>query len=508
MVELNIKTEPARVSGRPVPPGPCSVVIFGVSGDLAKRKLLPALCALANDRLLPEQFALLGFGRSEIDAAELARSVSGDSAGRLLRQEGARPDDATVARLVSGMRYVRGGYGDPESFLRLKAELAQADKEHGTQGNRLFYFAVPPSAFPTILDSLDKAGLIRDPADNAWSRLVVEKPFGRDLRDARALNQRMRSVLDESQIYRIDHYLGKETVQNLLVFRFANGIFEPLWNRKHIDHIQVTFAESIGVEGRGRFYEETGVMRDIVQNHLLQVLTLVGMEPPVTGDADSIRDQKVLVARSLRPISRQGVESDVVFGQYEGYRSERGVASDSVTPTFAAMRVFLDNWRWQGVPIYLRAGKALRRRMTEVAIQFQSIPVCVFGREQCERVAPNLLVIRIQPEEGIALRFALKQPGEPPNIVPANLDFRYRDAFGDSTPDAYVRLLLDAMRGDQTLFIRSDEVEACWAFADPILKAFEERPPSSLPAYAPGSWGPPCADALIERDDRRWTVSA
>lgn len=507
MIEIGLKTEPQGLIGHTARPGPCSVVIFGTSGDLARFKLLPALCALFNDGLLPENFALVGFGRSEVDVTELARSACEKPKGQMFANGAAKPPREAAEGLVSKMRYVRGNYDDPESFRRLKEELDHLDRERGTKGNRLFYLAVPPSAFPPIVDSLGRAGLVCDPEEERWSRVVVEKPFGRDLQSARELNHKARSVLDESQIYRIDHYLGKETVQNLMVFRFANAIFEPLWNRNHVDHIQITFAESIGVNGRGRLYEQIGVIRDIVQNHLLQVLNLVCMEPPITGDADNIRDQKVLVTRSLRPMDYRSAKRDVVLGQYEGYRREEGVAEDSVIPTFMGARVFLDNWRWQGVPVYLRAGKALQRRVTEVLIQFQTIPVCVFSRKQCDRIKPNVLILRIQPEEGIALRFGLKQPGEPPTIVPADLDFRYRDAFGAETPDAYVRLLLDAMRGDQTLFTRSDEVEAAWEFVDPILRAFEKDPPERLPAYDQGSWGPVCADALLRKDGRKWQIS-
>lgn len=496
MIELGMTAQASAAPGGAARPGPCAMVIFGASGDLSRRKLLPALGALARDGLLPRRFALAGFGRSAVDLGELAAPLENGAGG-----------GDPGARLARSMLYVRGDYGDPSAYRELAAELDALDARQGTGGNRLFYLAVPPSVFPKVLQGLKGAGLVYDPEDGRWSRVVVEKPFGRDLASARELNLLTRSILDESQIYRIDHYLGKETVQNLLVFRFANAIFEPLWNRRHVDHIQITFAESIGVEGRGSFYEEAGVVRDIVQNHLLQVLSLVAMEPPLSNDADNIRDQKALVFRALRPMDPVAARREAVMGQYRNYQEEKGVAPGSKTPTFAAMRVFLDNWRWQGTPIYLRAGKALPRRVTEVLIQFQRVPVCVFSREQCQRIQPNVLSLRIQPEEGIALRFGLKQPGEPPTIVPAHLDFRYKSAFGGGAPDAYVRLLLDAMRGDQTLFIRSDEVEACWAFCDPVLQAFESADGPGPETYEPGAWGPASAEELLCRDGRQWLVS-
>ena len=501
MVDVEMTAESHGVMGGPSRPGPCAVVIFGVTGDLAHRKLIPALYALDEQDLLPERFLLFGFGRKDVRVEAVAAEV-------LKRMEDSgtsvRPD--VWDRFAARMRYVRGDYGDPESFRRLKAALDAGDAEAGTEGNRLFYLSIPPSVFPEVVRSMDAAGLVYERTSPKWSRVVIEKPFGRDLESARALNLLTRSILTEKQIYRIDHYLGKETVQNILVFRFANAFLEPVWNRHYVDHVEITFAESIGVENRGAFYEEAGVIRDIVQNHLLQVLALMAMEPPVHGDGDCIRDQKVNVFRALRPMDRFTARRDVAFGQYEGYRGEKDVDPNSNTPTFVALRTFVDNWRWQGVPFYLRAGKALESRVTEVAIRFQTIPVCVFSPDQCQQVKPNVLLLRIQPEEGIALRFGIKQPGEPPRIVPASLDFRYAQAFDAETPEAYERLLLDAMRGDQTLFTRSDEVEACWAWCDPIVNYLETEPPEDFPNYPPGTWGPQASMDLPMRYGKGWEV--
>ena len=501
MIELEMKPSGQGVAGTAPRPDPCAVVIFGASGDLAHRKLLPGLYDLCAQGFLPEDFALYGFSRRSFTEDEFRESV------RSKIDEHARHGPASGEkwqRFARALRYVQGDYSRPDALTKLRQELDAADASQGTRGNRLLYLATPAKLFPAILRNINKAGLVCPPHGEPWSRVVFEKPFGSDLASAVELNRLTSEVLDESQVFRIDHYLGKETVQNIIVFRFANSIFEPVWNRSHVEHVQVTFAESIGVEGRGRFYDQTGVVRDIVQNHLLQVLALVAMEPPVDGSANALRDQKVQVFKALRPIEGAMVDKDVVGGQYVGYRDEPDVATDSVTPTFAAMRVFLDNWRWQGVPFYLRAGKGLKRRVTEIAIQFNRIPVCVFGRELCERVEPNVLVLRIQPSEGIALRFALKQPGQPPHIVPAALDFKYHEAFGVAPPEAYERLLLDAMRGDPMLFTRSDEVEACWRFCDPVLDRWKQKPPEDFPNYERGSWGPACADWLMAEDGRRW----
>jgi glucose-6-phosphate 1-dehydrogenase len=367
-------------------------------------------------------------------------------------------------------------------------------------GNRLFYLAMPPATFPSILRGLREAELLPPPGRGPWSRIVIEKPFGRDLSSARELNRLLAGVVDESQVFRSDHYLGKETVQNILVFRFGNSIFEPIWNRKHVDHVQITMAEEIGVERRGRFYDATGVLRDVVQSHLLQVLALCAMEAPATFKADDIRDEKFKLLRSIRPIG----EADVVHGQYRGYRGEEGVGPASRTPTYLAMRLHVDNWRWQGVPFYARAGKGLQRRTTEVAIQFQRIPFCLFGDEEvCQRIEPNVLTLRIQPDEGIALRFAAKAPGEDVSVGTVTMDFSYARSFERPAGEAYERLLLDAMRGDATLFARRDGDEQAWALATPVLEAWEGG--TAEPAfYERGSAGPREADELLRRDGRRW----
>jgi glucose-6-phosphate 1-dehydrogenase len=381
----------------------------------------------------------------------------------------------------------------------------------------MFYLAVPPSEFGVIVAGLRNAGLVEPPQaareGGSWTRVVVEKPFGQDLGSARVLNDTIASTFDESQVYRIDHYLGKETVQNLLVFRFANSLFEPVWNREHVDHVQITVAEDIGVEGRGKFYEQTGVTKDIVENHLMQLLCLTAMEPPISLQADAVRDEKVKVLRSLRPMERSLVQDNVVRGQYgrgfvrgdevPAYREEPDVAKDSRVETFLAMRVFVDNWRWGGVPFYVRAGKRMARRVTEIAIQFKKVPHTLF-RAPDGGITPNVLAMRIQPDEGIALRFTTKEPGQHTILRDVAMDFRYGSAFGSNTPEAYERLLLDAMRGEATLFTRRDEVEDQWAFIDRVFDAWRAEANSPPPTYASGSWGPDQADDLLARDGRRW----
>jgi glucose-6-phosphate 1-dehydrogenase len=415
-------------------------------------------------------------------------------------------DRAVWARLASAARFVPGEFDDPAGYQRLAQVLGELDLERGLQGNRLFYLAAPPGEFATILHRLKAAGLLHPPGEQPWSRVIVEKPFGRDFESARALNGLIASVLDETQTFRIDHYLGKETVQNILVFRFANSMFEPLWNRNFVDSVEICAAETVGVERRGKFYERTGVLRDIVQNHLLEVLSLVAMEPPTTGAADDIRTEKLKVLNALRDPWADTIVRDVVLGQYRGYRQEPDVAPDSVTPTYAALRVFVDNWRWQGVPFYLRAGKKLARRVTEVRLHLHPIPLSLFGRgDICERVDPNVITLRIQPDEGIQVRFSTKVPGLDMTVGSVSMDMSYREAFGGEPPEAYERLLLDAMRGDQTLFSRRDAVETSWAWITPILRHFEAAPPTGFPNYDPGSWGPVEAEAIPGRDRKCWS---
>ncbi len=473
----------------------CVITIFGITGDLAARKLIPALYHLARSGALPESFAIVG----------VSRSVGDDAALRQRLREGLEAHSRTGLEeplwkaFAERIYAVKGGVGDPDTYAQLEARSLQLDAEYELPGNRLYYMAVAPSIFGDILHGLKSAGLVLDPRQaEPWSRVIVEKPFGFDLETAQALNDLVAEVLAESQTYRIDHYLGKETVQNILVFRFANAIFEPLWNRNHIDFIEVTAAETLLVSNRGAFYDQTSVVRDIVQNHLLQILALVAMEPPVSLDSDHVRDAKVNAVRSLRPID---VDADVVFGQYAGYRDVEGVAPGSRTPTFVAMRLFLDNWRWHGVPIYVRAGKGMNARDTEVAITFKPAPGVLFGSQRSLR--PNRLILEIQPNDGVDLQFESKVPGEDVNIGHVTMKMRYAEAFSKPSGDAYERLLLDAMRGDATLFARRDEVEAAWALIDPVTAAYASGR-VAVESYEPGGTGPDGAEALVARDGREW----
>jgi glucose-6-phosphate 1-dehydrogenase len=485
---------------RAVGPPPCVFVVFGATGDLARRKLVPALYNLAAFGQLPAHFATLGCARRDWSADEFRARMRG-GVSEFSRTPLA---DATWDALAPRLDYVAGDFADPATYVRLRARLEAIDAECGTLGNRLFYLAVPPDEFPAILRGLQGAGLIVPPGGSTFSRVIVEKPFGRSLETARELNELVGSVLDESQTFRIDHYLGKETVQNIMVFRFANSMFEPLWNRKYVDHVQITAAETVGVGTRGKFYDSVGVLRDIVQNHLLEVLTLCAMEPPNSGHADDVRGEKLKVLRALRQPWSDTVPLDVVLGQYEGYRSEPDVAPDSRTPTFAAMRVFVDNWRWQGVPFYLRAGKCMKERVTEVSFFMQPIPLSLFGSgDLCEHVEPNVLTLRIQPEEGIQLSFSSKLPGHDFTVAPVVMDMKYVESFGGDPPEAYERLLLDAMRGDATLFSRRDAVETSWNWIQPILD-YHAADSALLPTYAADSWGPAAADRLIQGDRRQW----
>jgi glucose-6-phosphate 1-dehydrogenase len=506
---LHIETHPRE--GDPVfragRPDPCTVVLFGATGDLAQRKLFPALFELDRANLLPEHFAVVAFSRSTLD----------DNAFRDHVKEGLKKfartqplDEATWKRFAPRLEGISGGYDDPASFARLREKLEGVSQRHKTEGNQLYYLATPASTFPQILHGLAGAGLLpreERPHQKPWRRLVIEKPFGHDLESARELNRELSAVLDERQIFRIDHYLGKETVQNILVFRFANAIFEPLWNRQHIDHVEITAAEKIGVEGRGGFYDETGVIRDMVQNHLLQVLALCAMEPPVSFGAEDIRDEKNKVFRALRPLEGTDVARSVVAGQYEGYSQEKGVKPGSRTPTYVAMKMNVDSWRWSGVPFYLRAGKNLKKRMTEVSIHFKSVPVGLFSGEgaTCQRLQPNVLTLRIQPQEGIALSFESKVPGEDVSIAGVTMDFNYAESFQKPVPEAYERLLLDCMRGNATLFARQDSVEQAWSYVTPILRALESGEGGQVHTYAPGTAGPEAAAALLAKDGRRWT---
>ncbi len=489
------------------PPDPCAMAIFGATGDLTRRKLVPALFSLASEGQLPPGFSVVGCARRE-KSNEAFRAEMLDAVNQFSRS---RPvDSQTWDEFARGLFYVRGEFGDVDAYRRLAAFLKELDGERRTGGRYLYYLSTPPSQTSEILANLGRAGLNRT---SGWSRVVIEKPFGHDLETARALNREALEVFDEDQVFRIDHYLGKETVQNILVLRFANGIFEPLWNFKYVDNVQISVAESIGIEGRGAYFEEAGILRDVVQNHVLQLLCLTAMEPPVAFDANAVRDEKLKVLQALRPLDPEDVAGHVVRGQYgpgelagvkvPGYRQEPGVAPDSTVETYAALRVFIDNWRWAGVPFYLRAGKRLPKRSTEIAIAFRAVPHVLF-KGMAATDERNELVLRIQPDEGVSLQFGSKVPGPAIRVQPVVMDFRYGSAFVLEPPEAYERLLLDAMVGDSTLFTRHDEVEQAWTFVQPILDAWREGPPPSSPNYAAGDWGPKGADTLLESEGRRW----
>ena len=499
---------------------PCVVVIFGATGDLTRRKLLPALYRLAQQRLVPGEFAILATARQPLGDDEFRASMQA-----AVQEFG--PDDSldesAWQSFAKGVFYISGDFNDAELYQKLKTKLDDLDNEFETQGNRIFYLATAPDNFGLIATQLGQAGIARPKrnsqsektktaATKPWTRIIVEKPFGHDLESARALNKTLAAVFEENQIYRIDHYLGKETVQNLLVFRFANSIFEPLWNRQYIDHIQITNAETIGVEGRGAYYEKAGALRDMIQNHVFQVTSLIAMEPPASLSANGVRDEKIKAMQSVRPLPADEIDQFAVRGQYgpgtvlgdtvPGYREEPGVDPKSSTQTFATLKLSFDNWRWAGVPFYLRSGKRLQKQITEIAIQFKDVPHRLFTDSDSPLQA-NVLVIRIQPNEGISLRFGAKLPGQALRIRSVNMDFRYGSSFGVKPPEAYERLLLDCMLGDSTLYARRDMVERGWEIVTPLIEAWE-KPASDFPNYEAGSWGPQASFELIERDGRSW----
>jgi glucose-6-phosphate 1-dehydrogenase len=491
-------------------PDPCLVVLFGATGDLAHRKVVPALYQLWRTNLLPHEFIVICIGRRPYSSQDLRDEyrTSLEKYSRVL------PIDAAAWRSFAGrIFYEKLDFSDSVAFDHLATRLEKIDREQGNHGNHLYYLATQPSAFAEIVAQLGRVGLDHERHDGGWRRIVIEKPFGHDLQSAIRLNREVGKVFRESQVYRIDHYLGKETVRNLLVFRFGNGIFEPIWNRRHIDHVQITVAESIGVENRGAFYEETGATRDFLQNHLLQLLSLVAMEPPATFEANPLRDEKVKVMRAVSEMVPERVRSDIVRGQYgpgwvegrgvAGYRQEPEVDAESETETFIAARLEIDDWRWGGVPFYLRSGKRLPKRSTEIAIQFKDVPHRLF-RDSSVEPEPNLLAMRIQPDEGIMLRFAAKVPGLGIDVRSVNMDFTYGSAFTVDSPDAYETLILDALLGDAALFTRADEVEAAWSIVTPIIETWASDDPPDFPNYEAGTWGPASAHALLARDERRW----
>ncbi len=495
-------------------PEPCVMVILGATGDLAHRKLIPSLYNLEVDHLLPHGFTVVGFARQD-QHQESFRDDMRHAVDEYSRYAPIQPQ--VWDSFAQGLFFQPADFGDPECYRKLVDVLKKVDEERGTQCNRIFYLAVPPTVVAVISEMLGKSGLVTPNASGErWTRVVVEKPFGRDLQSATTLNADLHKVFNENQIYRIDHYLGKETVQNILVFRFANGIFEPVWNRAFIDNVQITVAEDIGIDRRGGYYETAGALRDMVQSHMMQLLTLTAMEPPVSLHPDAIRDEKVKVLRAVDRYTPALVERDVVRGQYgpgwvggkevEGYRSEAGVAPDSETETYVALKVFVDSWRWAGTPFYLRTGKRLPKRETEIAVTFKRAPLALFQEisQDTEALAPNTLAMQIQPDEGISLRMVAKVPGQGMQIQPVDMDFLYGASFSRQSPDAYERLLLDVMLGDSTLFTRKDEVEEEWSIVTPILDAWQQQRPPHFPDYEAGTWGPEAAVKLIERDGRHW----
>ncbi len=512
MATIQMSVRPEDLSqvpkGKERIPEPGIMVIFGASGDLTKRKLLPALFHLQQAGLLPATFSIVGVARRP-----LGDEFAADMREGILEFGDVDPGDPRLDRFIQQISYFPLNFDDPADYAGLKAELDRIDKEKNIGGNRLFYLATAPEFFAGIVENLGTQGMAQP--ERGLAAVVIEKPFGHDLDSARQLNHQVNAVFQESQVFRIDHYLGKETVQNLLVFRFANGIFEPIWNRNYIDNVQITVAETLGVEGRGPFYEKAGALRDVVQNHMMELLSLVALEPPASFEAESVRREKLKVWQAIPPVPilnavRGQYGPGIIDGQHVvGYRGEERVSPQSGTETYAAVRLLVENWRWAGVPFYLRAGKRLKKRATEISIEFKQPPLLIFNRLMsagpCQEIQPNLLTIRIQPDEGIALRFGAKVPTTPQMAVcPVNMDFDYEAAFGKSTANGYERLLLDAMLGDQTLFAHRDGVETNWALYTPILQAWAAKNPEVFPNYFAGSWGPECSDHLLEHSGHTW----
>jgi glucose-6-phosphate 1-dehydrogenase len=488
-------------------PTPNILVIFGASGDLTHRKLVPALYHLMCDGMLPENFAMIGFARkantNEGYRADMRRTIEQFARSRPI-------DEAVWAKFERILHYQQGDYSTGEDYLKLAERLNAIDAAHGTQGNRLFYVATPPEVYSAITEHIGLTAALKP--EGCWSRVIIEKPFGMDMESARKLNDHVHRFFDEQQIFRIDHYLGKETVQNILVFRFANGIFEPIWNRNYIDHVQITVAENIGIGNRGSYYEKSGVIRDIVQNHGLQLIALTAMEPPIELDALSVRNEKVKVLKAMRVDDTSG--DGTVRGQYgpgkvdgqvvSGYLQEEEVSGESQTETYLAMKFYVDNWRWAGVPFYIRSGKRLPRRTTEIAIQFKLPPLLLFSHSTAAAIEPNELVLNIQPEEGISIKFGSKEPGGTERVQPVNMNFTYGSTFKSPAPDAYERLIVDAMLGDGTLFTRADEVEAQWSLISPVIDAWQSGRGSFIEQYRAGTWGPKAANDFMTLDGRKW----
>ncbi|HEV7730878.1 MAG TPA: glucose-6-phosphate dehydrogenase [Candidatus Binatia bacterium] len=506
---MNQSAEYCDVGGMVAPP-PCTMVIFGGSGDLTRRKLLPSLYNMAREGFLNEKFAVIGTGSTPLS----------DDDFRTRLREGVEEmypgaiDKAVLDRLAASLYYVRGRFTKSEEFPALKKRLEEVGERHGTEGNVLYYLAIPPQSFGDVADNLGKVGLVHDPLQpGPWTRLIIEKPFGDDLESAQELNRRLAAVFHERQIHRIDHYLGKETVQNILLFRFTNGIFEPVWNRRYVDHVQITVAEKLGVEGRGAFYDHAGSLRDVMQNHMFQLLCLVAMEPPNKLEAEAVRSEKVKVLDAIHPMSPAEIDRFTVRGQYgpgtvdgkavPGYRQEPSVSPTSNIDTFSAVRLEVENWRWAGVPFYLRTGKRLPVRDTEIVVQFRQAPLMLLDG-MAARQPPNRLTIHVQPDERITLRFHAKCPGPPVRLAPVQMEFKYSELDGKTRGTGYETLLYDCMMGDRMLFHRADMVESAWRIATPILKQWESQQPKDFPNYPAGTWGPPAAEELIQRDGHRW----
>ena len=495
--------ESARVADR------CIMAIFGASGDLTRRKLLPALYNLGLKNLLPREFAILGFAVDQLAEDDFRKRVRDD----LREYAGAPPECALCDWISDHSYYIPGDFKNAADFAKLKDKIADLENRHHTQSNILFYFATLPQFFTEIVRQLGEQGLTNEGAGN-WRRVIVEKPFGSDLESAKSLNRELGAVLKESQIYRIDHYLGKETVQNILIFRFSNGIFEPVWNRRYVDHVQITVAEDLGVERRGPYYEKAGALRDMVPNHILQLVSLTAMEPPISFHADAVRNEQSKVLHAIQPMSPEDVLTRAVRGQYgagtigservPGYREEPLVDPHSNTETFVALKLLVDNWRWADVPFYVRTGKRLASRSTEIAIQFRRAPFVLFRETAMDKLIPNRLVLRIQPDEGISLQFGAKIPGATVRVGSVNMDFRYSDYFGAESSTGYERLLYDCMTGDATLFQLADMVETGWSVVEPVLDVWKALPPRAFPNYPAGSMGPKEADDLMKRDGRAW----